>query len=68
MPLYYGDAVVPYLCDERYVTAPIFLFSQIAEDELRQRASECGASGYIRKDPELDELVTNVTALLGRNS
>ena len=49
MPQFYGDDMVPFFREEWPIKAPIYLFSAIKEEELRNRAQQCGADGYISK-------------------
>jgi len=65
MPQFYGDDVVAYIRAEWSLAAPILLFSNVPEDELKERAENCGADGYISKNWGLDILVTKVNGLLG---
>jgi DNA-binding response OmpR family regulator len=44
---------------------PVLLFSDMEEDELRARAAEAGAQGYVRKAWGMRELVKRVTAVIG---
>lgn len=66
MPQFYGDDVVSYFRAEWALSAPIYLFSNVPEDELKQRAEGCGADGYISKNWGLDTLVSKVTGILDR--
>jgi DNA-binding response OmpR family regulator len=43
---------------------PVFLFSDIAEEELKQRAEKAGVQGYIRKSWGLDEMVKRIESAL----
>src|SRR5262245_5083335 len=49
MPQFFGDDVVDYIRSAWELDSPILLFSNIAEEELRDRAKRCGADGYISK-------------------
>ena len=65
MPQFYGDDIVAYFRAEWPNDAPIYLFSNIDEEELKQRADQCGATGYISKEWGLERLVTSVQSILG---
>jgi len=65
MSEFYGDDIVPFLRAEGSVTAPIYLFSNIAEQELATRAAECGADGYISKQWGVRRLLEIVKSVLG---
>ena len=52
--------VVGFFKEAWGVTAPIYLFSDIPEDELKERADEAGANGYISKSWGLEVLVEKV--------
>ncbi len=65
MPQFYGDDVVSFIRAEWSLTTPILLFSNVPEDELKERAENCGADGYISKNWGLDVLVTKVNDTLG---
>jgi DNA-binding response OmpR family regulator len=43
---------------------PVFLYSDIPEDDLRERSEKSGAQGYIRKAWGLDEMVRRVEEAL----
>jgi DNA-binding response OmpR family regulator len=64
MPELFGDDVVEFFRQEWKINAPIFLCSDIPEDELRQRAMSSGASGYICKGWGLEVLVQRVQQAL----
>ena len=64
MPELYGDDAVEFFRQEWHIEAPIYLCSDIPEEELRQRASTSGASGYICKGWGLDVLVQRVQEAL----
>ena len=65
MPELYGDDVATILRTERGVETPIYLFSTLAEAELRERAREARVDGYISKDAGLEHLVAEVHRILG---
>ena len=64
MPELYGDDVAAVLRNERGVKTPIYLFSTLADDELRERARDAGVDGFISKDAGLDHLVAEVARIL----
>jgi DNA-binding response OmpR family regulator len=66
MPELFGDDVVAFFRQEWQINAPIYLCSDIPEDELRARANTSGANGYICKGWGLDVLVQKVTEVVGR--
>lgn len=60
MPELFGDDVIAFFRQEWKINAPIYLCSDVAEDELRARAEAAGADGYICKGWGLDVLVQRV--------
>jgi DNA-binding response OmpR family regulator len=64
MPQAFGDDIVTLLKDVWEIEAPVYLHSQIDEEELRQRAQEAGADGYISKNWGIETLVSRVQGLL----
>lgn len=64
MPELEGDDLGRKLRSERGVTAPILLFSTLADEELRERAASAGLDGYVSKNSGLDVMVAEVRALL----
>ena len=64
MPELYGDDVAAVLRNERGVKTPIYLFSTLADEELRERARDEGVDGFISKDAGLDHLVAEVARIL----
>lgn len=65
MPQFFGDDVVAYFKGEwPTMEAPIYLFSTVAEDELKERAEACGADGYISKHWGLEGLLSAVEKIL----
>ncbi len=63
MPEIFGDDLVRILREQYAVVAPIYLYSTIGSEEGQARASEAGASGFLRKrDPQA--LVREVTELM----
>ena len=65
MPELHGDDVATVLRHKRGVKTPIYLFSMLPEEELRERAREARIDGYICKSAGLDHLVTEVRRILG---
>ena len=64
MPELFGDDVVAFFRGEWHIDAPIYLCSDIPEEELQARAASAGADGYICKGWGLDALVQRVQAVL----
>jgi DNA-binding response OmpR family regulator len=64
MPELYGDDVAAVLRHVRGARARIFLFSNLPQEELEQRASEAGLDGYINKRDGMDALVSQLRELL----
>lgn len=64
MPELFGDDVAAVLKLERSVKTPIYLFSTIPEPELRERAREARADGYISKSEGVVHLVDRVRRAL----
>jgi len=62
-----GDAVARFI---KYVSDdfPVLLYSDLEEEELKIRAQEAGAQGYIRKAWGLRELVKRVRVALGEEA
>ena len=65
MPELYGDDVAAVLRHERAIQTPIYLFSTLEEDELRQRALDARVDGYITKQDGVEHLVAEVNRILG---
>jgi len=63
MPQFFGDDIVTYFKEEWPGMAPIYLFSNVPEEELEQRAKGCGADGFISKNWGLDRLVASVQSI-----
>ena len=66
MPQFYGDDIVAYIKETWNLTVPIFLFSNVSEQELEQACSRCGADGYISKGWGVDAMIASVQTVLGR--
>ena len=65
MPELFGDDVAMVLRHERGVTTPIYLFSSLEPDELRERANAASIDGYISKSAGMDHMVARVREILG---
>ena len=66
MPQFYGDDIVTYIKSTWNLAAPIFLFSNVSEEELERACSRCGADGYISKGWGVEAMVASVQTVLGR--
>jgi DNA-binding response OmpR family regulator len=64
MPQFYGDDIVSYIKDTYGLDCPIYLFSNVSEQELEDAVGRCGANGFISKHWGMDEMVTRVRAIL----
>jgi CheY-like chemotaxis protein len=64
MPELYGDDVASVMRNDREVKTPIYLFSTLSDDELRERVRAAGIDGFISKDEGLEHLVAEVTKIL----
>jgi CheY-like chemotaxis protein len=65
MPELFGDDVAAVLRHERDVAAKIYLFSTLADDELRERAHDAKLDGFISKQHGTEHLVREVKRILG---
>lgn len=65
MPQAYGDDIARFLKEACGIDAPIYLFSSLPEEELRQRAQEGCADGYFCKSWGVERLVAEVQRILG---
>jgi CheY-like chemotaxis protein len=65
MPELFGDDVAAVLRHERDVAAKIYLFSTLADDELRERARDAKLDGFISKQHGAEHLVREVKRILG---
>lgn len=65
MPQFYGHDVVEYFKTEWSIEFPVYMFSDIAEEELERRTEDCGADGYICKSWGLESLISCVQLILG---
>ena len=66
MPKFFGDDIVTYIKDTWNLTAPIFLFSNVSEQELEQACTRCGADGYISKGWGVEAMIASVQTVLGQ--
>lgn len=64
MPEMTGDDLVPLLRERIGLNAPVVLFSDIDEEELKARAMNIGAAGWISKHWGLQRLVQDITDIL----
>lgn len=60
MPEMYGDDVVEFLRSQRKLSARLFLYSDLAEDELVQKTKNSGADGYVAKSQGLEAAVETI--------
>ncbi|MFT3708888.1 MAG: response regulator [Archangium sp.] len=65
MPEMYGDDVVEFLKVQRKITARLFLYSDISEEELAAKAKNVGADGYITKSSGVEHAVEVIREALG---
>lgn len=65
MPELYGDDVAMVLRHERKIETPIYLFSTLDVEELKQRAAEARVDGFISKAEGTEHLVAEVRRILG---
>lgn len=64
MPEMYGDDVVEFLRAQKRLTARLYLYSDLSETELTQKALASGADGFITKASGLPNAVEVVRAAL----
>lgn len=64
MPQAFGDDIARFLRDAWDISSKIYLYSSLSEDELRGRAMEAGADGYICKSWGKTRLLQEVRRLL----
>ena len=64
MPELYGDDVASVLRIDRELKTPIYLFSTLPDDELRERAKDAKVDGFISKGEGVDHLVAEVKKIL----
>jgi len=60
MPEMYGDDVVEFLRASRQIKARLFLYSDLPEEELSEKAAKAGADGYIAKSYGLEAAVEKI--------
>jgi len=65
MPELFGDDVASVLKLDRAVGTPIYLFSTLPAEELKQRATEARVDGFITKGDGVEHLVAEVQRILG---
>lgn len=66
MPEMYGDDVVEFLRVQRQLKAKLYLYSDISETELANKARAAGADGYITKASGLEAAVDVIrNAIMG---
>jgi DNA-binding response OmpR family regulator len=63
MPEAFGDDVVSWLLGDG-LDSPVYLLSNLPEDQLAERARDCGARGYIRKGIGIEAIMERVHAIL----
>lgn len=65
MPELFGDDVASILRHDRSVATPIYLFSTLPDDELRERAAEARVDGFISKSRGPEHLIVELKRILG---
>lgn len=60
MPEMYGDDVVEFLRIQRKLTARLFLYSDLPEQELIDKTKNSGADGYVAKSQGLEAAVETI--------
>lgn len=65
MPELFGDDVASILRNDREVRTPIYLYSTLPDDELRERAAEAHVDGFISKTAGTEHLLDEVRKILG---
>jgi len=65
MPELFGDDVAMVLRSARGIDVPIYLFSNLSEEELGERAREAEIDGYICKRDGIENAVKIIKDLLG---
>lgn len=60
----FGDEIISFLRDVWQVTAPIYLYSSLAQEELERRAAAAGADGAVSKSQGIEALVGRLKPLL----
>jgi CheY-like chemotaxis protein len=65
MPELFGDDVAGILRHQRALNTPIYLFSTLPDEELRERATEAGINGFISKSAGTAHLIDEVNKIFG---
>jgi CheY-like chemotaxis protein len=65
MPELFGDDVASVLKLDRAVRTPIYLFSTLPPEELRERAAEAKVDGFITKGDGVEHVIAEVKRILG---
>jgi len=65
MPESLGDDITRFFREAWGISAPIYLYSSLDEDELQRRSKESGADGYICKAWGEERMVSMVRQMLG---
>jgi CheY-like chemotaxis protein len=60
MPEMYGDDVVEFLRVQRKLSAKLFLYSDLPEQELIEKTKHSGADGYVAKSQGLEAAVETI--------
>lgn len=68
LPEVYGDDAAAWLRARRDVRAPILLFSDLPDEELRQRALDARVEGHVSKRAGLEAMLERVRSQLGRDA
>lgn len=48
------------------MSIPIVFFSALPPEQAREKATQLGAEGFVSKSADPDEILTNITEILGR--
>jgi DNA-binding response OmpR family regulator len=64
MPELYGDDVAAVMRRQSGVQTPVYLFSTLPEDELRELAAGAELDGFISKSAGLEHLLAEVKRIL----
>ena len=65
MPEAFGDDVAMVLRLVRGIDVPIYLFSNLDEDELAERAADAECDGWISKRSGIEAMVNRVGSIVG---
>ncbi|AKU99885.1 response regulator receiver protein [Labilithrix luteola] len=68
MPEAFGDDLAAMLHDTYGVTAPVVLFSTVADEELAERAKNANAAAWVSKGAGVEALVARIKSLLAETS